>query len=309
VAFNALFVPNAIGTDAADISILLQEKEETMEVAICTLVENTAQGRGILAEHGLSLLVESGEGIVLFDTGQGMVLDSNAAAMEIGLERVERIVLSHGHFDHTGGLRQVLDRIGPREVLAHPEALVPKYSVHEGNVREIGMPESRQILEQKGASFCLNEAPAEVVPGITATGRIPRVTDFEQVSSRFRTGPEDNLIQDMLWDDQALIVETGEGPVVVLGCAHAGLINTLLYAAELVGSKRFAGVIGGTHLVDAEPVRLQRTVDALRPFDIGRIAPCHCTGFRGQVTLWEAFGERFILNAAGERLEFGKGRG
>lgn len=277
-----------------------------MKATILTLVENTAQGKGILAEHGASFLVETREGTVLFDTGQGQVLIPNAAVMEVDLERVDRIVLSHGHFDHTGGLRQVLNRIGPREVLAHPEALVPKYSVHEGNVRAIGMPESRQILEQEGASFCLNEDPVEVIPGITLTGRIPRVTDFEQVSSRFRTGPEENLQQDMLWDDQALIVETEEGPVVVLGCTHAGLINTLLYAEELIGGSCFAGVIGGTHLVDADPVRLERTVDALRPFDIGRIAPCHCTGFRGQVALWQSLGERFVLNRAGDRLVFGE---
>ena len=253
--------------------------------------------------------METKEGTVLFDTGQGQVLIPNAAAMEVDLGRVDRIVLSHGHFDHTGGLRPVLDRIGTREVLAHPEALVSKYSVRKGNVREIGMPESRQILERAGASFCLNEEPTEVIPGITLTGRIPRVTDFEKVSSRFQAGSEGNLQQDMLWDDQALIVETEEGPVVVLGCAHAGLINTLLYAKELIGGRCFAGVIGGTHLVDADPVRLERTVDFLKQFDIGRIAPCHCTGFRGQVALWKAFGERFVLNTAGNRLEFGKKNG
>ena len=83
------------------------------------------------------------------------------------------------------------------------------------------------------------------------------------------------------------------------------LINSLLYAKELVGGRAFAGVIGGTHLVDADPVRLQRTTDTIGQFDIGRIAPCHCTGFRGQVALWEAFGERFVTNMAGNRMVFG----
>ena len=276
-----------------------------MDATILTLVENTAQGRGILGEHGVSFLVETGRGTVLFDTGQGQVLIPNAAALEVDLAKVERVVLSHGHFDHTGGLRQVLRQIGPREVLAHPEALTPKYSVRQGHVREIGMPESRQVLEQEGASFRLYEEPTEVIPGITATGCIPRTTDFEEVNARFQIGSEGNWQQDRLWDDQALIVQTAEGPVVVLGCAHAGLINTLLYAAELVGGRTFAGVIGGTHLVDADPNRLQRTADAVRQFDIRRIAPCHCTGFRGQVALWEAFGERFVMNTAGDRLVFG----
>lgn len=276
-----------------------------MKMTITTLAENTVRRPGLIAKHGLSFLIQTDRGTVLFDTGQGYALIHNAARLDVDLGKVDRIVLSHGHFDHTGGLRQVLGRIGPREVFAHPDALRPKYSVREGRVWAIGIPGRREDLEEAGATFRLSESPAEILPGIVATGRIPRTSGFEQVGAHFRAGPEKDSTQDLLRDDQALIVETGEGPVVVLGCAHAGLVNTLFYAAELAGGRKFAGVIGGTHLIDADESRLRRTVETLGAFEIGRMAACHCTEFRGQVALYEAFGKRFVPHATGDRIEFG----
>ena len=276
-----------------------------METTIRALVENTAQRRGVIGEHGVAFLVETAAGTVLFDTGQGRALLPNATELDVELGEVERIVLSHGHFDHTGGLRQLLDRIGPREVFAHPDALTPKYSVRGGKVQSIGIPETRGALERAGARLHLHEGPAEIIPGVRTTGRIPRETGFEEVSTRFQVRLGAELTQDEMRDDQALVVDTEDGPVVVLGCAHAGLINTLICAEKLTGQPRFAAVIGGTHLVDADPSRLQRTIEALGRFEIGRMAPCHCTGFRGQVALWEAFGDRFVLNTCGDVLVFG----
>ena len=272
---------------------------------IYTLAENTVRRPHLLAEHGLSLLIESREGTLLFDTGEGRALLPNAAKMGPDLEQVERIVLSHGHYDHTGGLLPLLERIGPREVFAHPHLFHLKYAVRGDSVRSIGLPASRESLEQAGARFCLHEEPVEILPGILASGPVPRETDFEEVSPLFQTSRGEEMVQDRMPDDQFLIAESGEGPVVLLGCAHAGLINSLSYARKLVGGRRFAGVIGGTHLIEADEVRLQYTLEAIREFDIGRIAPCHCTGFRAQVALWEAFGERFVLNGTGDLLEFG----
>jgi 7,8-dihydropterin-6-yl-methyl-4-(beta-D-ribofuranosyl)aminobenzene 5'-phosphate synthase len=271
---------------------------------ILTLVENTVHRQKLLAEHGLSMLIKTEARTVLFDTGDGQVLLPNAANMDVDLHQVDRIVLSHGHHDHTGGLLKLLEHVGPRKVHAHPGIMQPKFSVRQEDVRSIGLPKARECLEQAGADFQLSEDPVEILPGILSTGRIPRETDFEPVSTFFKSKSGDEMVQDELWDDQSLIVESGDGPVLILGCAHSGLVNTLLHARSLIGGRSFAAVIGGTHLVAADESRLQRTLDELRQFDIGRIAPCHCTGFRAQVALSEAFGERFCLNSVGDSLEF-----
>jgi len=274
-----------------------------VKASLTALVENTANRVGLIAEHGLCFLVEiDGRGL-LFDTGQGRALLPNADELEVDLSRLDRVVLSHGHFDHTGGLLALLGRIGEREVVAHADALEPKLAVRKGQEREIGIPTPVEELEQAGARFVECAGPMEVIPGVTATGPVPRVTDFESVSPRFKVRRNGGLAQDEIRDDQALIVHTDAGPYVVLGCAHAGLVNTLLYVSELTGTRQLAGVVGGTHLVDADEARLERTVQELGQFDLAQMAPCHCTGFRGQVALWQAFGDRFALTTAGDRLD------
>ncbi len=275
-----------------------------MRFSILTLAENTVYRRGLTAEHGLSLLIRTDEGEVLFDTGPGSAAVSNAAKMQVDLRKVSGIVLSHGHYDHTGGLRQILETIGPRPVFAHPSVFAPKYSTKRGGLRSVGMPETRSQLERAGADFRFSETPTEVLPGVISTGSIPRLSGFEEVGTHFLTSTEEGaaLSHDMLWDDQALVLDNRSAPVVVLGCGHSGLVNTLLYAAELMGRKRFALVIGGTHLIDATEACLERTLEALDQFDISKIAPCHCTGLRGQVALWEKFRGRLIWNSTGDQI-------
>jgi 7,8-dihydropterin-6-yl-methyl-4-(beta-D-ribofuranosyl)aminobenzene 5'-phosphate synthase len=277
-----------------------------MGVSILTLVENTAQGEGILAEHGISWLIETPGARVLMDAGQGLALLANADKLGAALSNLTAVVLSHGHFDHTGGLMRVLEQVKRVPVVAHPAALSPKFAVRKGKKREIGIPFSREALEAAGAILRLDEGPQEVVEGVLATGEVPRVTDFESVSEMFQVPAGDGLVHDLIPDDQSLIVDTDEGPVLVLGCAHAGLINTLMHASSLTGARRFAAVIGGTHMVEADDARIQRTIQELGQFDIGWMGPCHCTGFKGQAAFYQAMGKRFVQVRAGDRFIFGE---
>lgn len=271
---------------------------------ILTLAENEVHKVGLIAEHGLSFLITTSSGVVLWDVGQGYAPLFNAVMMDIDLDMIDCIALSHGHRDHTGGLVQFLDQIGTRRVFAHPDALIPKYREGENTIQEIGLSESLARLEEMGAVFCLNQSPTEIFPGVTLTGQIPRVTDFEYVGAHFLTRANGHRSQDLILDDQALIIETKSDPVVILGCAHAGVINTLLYVEKLTGTNRFSGIVGGMHLIESNDQMIKRTVEELQYFDFEMIAPCHCTGFRAQVALWEAYRERCVANAVGDKLFF-----
>jgi 7,8-dihydropterin-6-yl-methyl-4-(beta-D-ribofuranosyl)aminobenzene 5'-phosphate synthase len=276
-----------------------------MAIRIRTLVEDTVEKPDLIGEHGLSVLISAPRGDILFDTGQGNALLRNAVRMGVDWKRVTSIVLSHGHYDHTGGLTGVLAETGTRPVFAHPSAFALKYSKKTGELRSIGVPANRETLESAGMQLRICMAPVKVAPGVLATGPIPRVTEFEQVPPHFLTASAEksDLVPDGLEDDQALILGPRSAPVVVLGCAHSGIVNTLLYASELTGTKRFSLVVGGTHLIDADEVRVQKTMEALRQFEIMKIAPCHCTGLRGQFALWEKFGAAFQTNHTGDRIE------
>ncbi|MBC7246668.1 MAG: MBL fold metallo-hydrolase [Actinobacteria bacterium] len=272
------------------------------EVKIWVLSDNTAAPPVFLAEHGLSLLLEVEGRRYLLDCGQGEVATINAARMGLDLRGVEAIVLSHGHYDHTAGLPRMLQATGPCRVICHPSAFHAKY-YQLGDVRRyIGMPWRRDFLAASGASFEENEGVAELAEGVWVTGAIPRRTDFEPGDPNLKREVDGVLEVDPFLDDQAMVVDTGEGLVVVLGCAHAGAMNTCLYARELTGVERILAVVGGSHLAFLGREQLLRTIDELRKMDPARLAFSHCTGQTAARELAAAFGERFVFNQTGTCL-------
>lgn len=272
---------------------------------ITTLVENSVHRRGLKAEHGLSFLIESGGRRVLFDTGQTNLLLENAAALDFSLENLDAIVLSHGHDDHTGGLAAVRQRSPNARVFLHPAATESKFSGSTPDVaRYIGMPEAgRQAVVGTGKNLIVTRTHQKVVEGVFATGEIPRRTDFEDVGGRFFLD-EQCQQPDPLVDDQALYFPTAEGVVVVLGCAHAGVVNTLLQIEILTGQKRIRAVIGGMHLLNASSARLDATIEALRRWNVPLLAPAHCTGLVAVARLWESFPGRCAAANVGSRFVF-----
>jgi len=276
-----------------------------MGLRITTLSENTAGKDGFLGEWGLSLLVESDEARILFDTGQSLSTVHNAKLLGVNLSQVDKIVLSHGHFDHTGGLKQVLSEIGHEiEVIAHPDIWQAKYNARQGEEpRYIGIPFSRRELESLGAKFRLASEPVAISDSIMTSGEVPMVTDYEDIESFLVVKEDGNFKPDTFRDDQALIIKTPPGLVVVLGCAHRGIINTLYHAQKISGVKKVDTVIGGCHLMKASEERIWQTLAALKELGVGRLGVCHCTGMAASVVMAQEFGERFLLNNAGTVLD------
>ena len=270
-----------------------------MAITITTLTENTSD-HDFLAERGLSILIEMEGSKILFDTGLSNTAVHNARVLGIDLSSVDKIVLSHGHVDHTGGLRDVLRETGKVEIIAHPDIWASKYSLRHGSERFVGMPFRREALEGLGASFNLSKEPVWITEDIVTTGEIPMTTDYEQIDPYLLVKEGDTLQPDPLADDLALIIRTEQGLVVILGCGHRGIINTLRHARNLTREERINTVIGGTHLMDASEERLARTTADLRQMGIQRLGVSHCTGFHAAAWLAREFGDIFFLNNVGD---------
>ena len=272
-----------------------------MTLRITTLSENTAGSGEFLGEWGLSILLETGDTSILFDSGKSISATHNADTLDIDLAKVERIVLSHGHYDHTGGLRNVLRRMGKEvEVIAHPDIWQAKYARRKNELdRYVGIPFQRRELESLGARFNLVKESVGIADNIMTTGEVPMITDFEQIDEGLFVREDSVWQSDSLLDDLALVIKKDAGLVIILGCAHRGIINTLYHAQQLTGTEKIYAVIGGSHLIGVSEDRLWQTIDALKGLGIQRMGLCHCTDLPAASLLAQEFGECFFFNKAG----------
>jgi 7,8-dihydropterin-6-yl-methyl-4-(beta-D-ribofuranosyl)aminobenzene 5'-phosphate synthase len=271
-----------------------------MDIKITTLSENTAN-YGFLAEWGLSMLVEADGQRILFDTGLGRSAVQNALNMGIDLTTIDKIVLSHGHADHTNGLREFLDYTGRIDVIAHPDIWTAKYTrrTAQGEPQYIGLPLPRKDYEDAGANFVLSKEPVHITSHIITTGEIPLLTGYEEIENNLFVKENGVLTQDPLADDLSMIIDTEYGLVVILGCAHRGIVNTLRHAQKITGNELLYAAIGGTHLFRASKERVDKTIAGLKEMGIQRLGVSHCTGYQASAWLFQEFGDIFFPNNAG----------
>lgn len=272
---------------------------------ITILVENSV-GRAlpISGEHGLSLWVEYNGRKLLFDTGQRGAVVTNAALLGVDLRETEAIILSHGHSDHTGGLRDVLEFIGRRvPVYAHTD-IFTAHRVSSPSDKYIGIPYAREALEAAGADFFLTAEPLEIFPGLWLSGEVLRESCVEAGDARMYVYRGEERVPDPLADDLSIYAVTPAGLVILLGCAHAGVMNITEHARAVTGVEKVAAVLGGTHLGPADAVQIEATVSYLKALDLRVLAANHCTGLPVAARLAGIFGDRFAFAAAGETFEF-----
>ncbi|HKJ04234.1 MAG TPA: MBL fold metallo-hydrolase [Geopsychrobacteraceae bacterium] len=276
-----------------------------MSTRLTVVCENSVGGPlGLIGEHGLACHLATTQGNYLFDTGSGLGIITNAKLLGLNLKELRGIIISHGHYDHAGGLKKVLELTGPIDVYAHPGLFTPRFSISETEQREIGVPHRQKELEQLGARFHFDREAVELTPELTITGEIPRLTGFERGDHRLCcTDKDGGLIPDPLADDLSLLIRTDKGLSVLLGCAHAGLINILKHTLNLTGEHELHAVIGGTHLMFCDDRQLQITLEQLDNYQIKKLGAAHCTGLPQAAKLAAHLGERFFFASAGCSLE------
>ncbi len=244
-----------------------------------TIVVDNKAAEGLVAEHGFALWLEAAGRNILFDTGNDSALLPNCRNLELSFSGLTDLVLSHGHYDHTGGVDKVLKEAGNIQVYLHQAAMQPRYVNGEEEARPVRMPAAsmRSLWSLPEGSINWLTHPFTIVDDIGITGPISRRTEYEDPGGPFYYDPWGER-PDPIEDDNALWVRSPDGLTVCVGCSHAGIVNTLQAITEITGETRFRSVIGGLHLLNASPERLARTAAALNDLDLDQLVACHCTG-------------------------------
>ncbi|MCG4451862.1 MBL fold metallo-hydrolase [Pseudomonas sp. MMS21-TM103] len=269
----------------------------------------------VLAEHGFSALVTIFTGArthrILFDFGfseHGAAF--NVDALDVDLKEVETLVLSHGHIDHFGGMRQLVEKVGRKDIklVVHPAAFRhPRYIKFTEEIRINFPPFTREAVKDMGVSLLEKSGPHLLADGfILFLGEIPRTSDFERGMPNAFYEDQGEAKHDSIEDDTAIVANVkGQGLVILSGCAHSGIINTVRYAQEVTGIEKVFVVMGGFHLTGPDYASIiNTTTDALKDISPRYIVPTHCTGRNAVMHIEQEMNREFLLNMAGTKLTF-----
>ncbi len=274
-------------------------------VNIICVVDNVAKKDSNLRnEHGLSFWIETGQGRLIFDTGQTeAVLSRNLRLLGLRLEDADALALSHAHYDHTGGLEAILSKNAGLPLYAHTDIFQPRYTLRKGEYQSIGLLVTREALASR-AALHLSSTPVEIFPGLWTTGDIFERPEPEGRSVHHFIRTAEGWQPDPYRDDLSLALKTQSGLVIICGCCHAGLLNTFFHV-ERMFNQPIVAIIGGTHLVMADNLYLGHVIDVLSErYKSLHYYLNHCTGERAYHMLARSFGSRVKTCPAGTVITF-----
>jgi 7,8-dihydropterin-6-yl-methyl-4-(beta-D-ribofuranosyl)aminobenzene 5'-phosphate synthase len=319
-------------TENVAVTVLVDNRADLIAKSTDTVIRYTKEP--LLAEHGFAALVDLQDaGVrILWDAGiTRITLLENIRRMKIAPTSIGKIAVSHGHGDHTAAITDILAAIGgrpePRKwdkeatveeiqkwiashrvpLVVHPAAFRERWFVRkDGSKRGPTLPPPRSAWEAAGAKVILSEGPYELGPGCWTTGAVPRQS-FEKagtpLSFAYREGAA--FMRDYVEDDQAVVVNIKDkGLVIVAGCAHAGIVNTVNYAQEISGVDQIWAILGGFHLAPAKDAEIQRTIDAVKKLMPRMVVPSHCTGFKAINQFAAQMPDAFVAGAVGTKYLF-----
>lgn len=297
-------------------SLITQKPDKMVEavdaVKVTVLMDNMVPfGAPYTAEHGYSLYVEVFRGDhtlrLILDAGNTSAsLSANLRRAEVPLQGLNMIYLSHCHHDHTGGLEWILEnRESPTLIVAHPQIFRNTFKL-SGQLKNIGMSVSQKRITELGGTLFLIKNAVELFPGVVSSGEIQRTTAFEaKEAGRYTIDESGTLVNDQMKDDMALIINIRDKGLLVLGgCCHAGIVNTLRHAVKITGIRQVHGVVGGLHLASAGEELIDQTIDGIQGFSPSHVYAGHCTGFQTLKKLSDIQGFEFAPLGVGMRLHF-----
>ena len=251
------------------------KQQENMKLTILT--ENTAGGT-FAAEHGLSYLLEIDNQKILWDTGHSDVFLQNAKKLNINLDEVETVVLSHGHWDHGNGLKYLTEK----KLICHPGTFIKRY--RKGGTENIGLDLTFEELDER-FNIIMSKEPFSISNKIIFLGEIPRLNSFESKTTTF---VDRNQNEDFIFDDSALAIIADDELVVVSGCSHSGICNTIEYAKNVTGLQKIKSVFGGFHLKENDN-QTKETINYFKKNNITNIHPSHCTELPALAAFYNEF--------------------
>ncbi len=277
-----------------------------MNLKITTLIEdNPSSDLNLHNEHGLSLYMEVDGVNILFDTGKGGEFINNAEKLDVDLSNLKYVILSHGHYDHSGGFRKLVDKVKtPYKLFVGKDFFNNKYKcIEEGTYKYIGNSFNEEFVNQNNIPIkYINEDIFYITENIMIFTNFKINNKFETISEKFKIKQDQNYVLDNFSDEIVLAVRTSKGLMVILGCSHIGVINILETIIKRTGMPIY-GVIGGTHLIEADELRVSKTIGFLKGNHIQILGMSHCTGEKAVEKIKHEFKEKFIYNNTGNIIK------